>query len=91
MTPITPDSIPHTPMQKPVTATEMASMLRCGPRTVHAMATEGRIPFLSVGQRRLYEPERVFEALRQQVTPVSVAGRMMQKPSTHRRVEAMRK
>jgi excisionase family DNA binding protein len=60
--------------QTPLTASELASLLRCSPRTVHAMACQGRIPFLAVGQRRLYEPERVLDALRREALSTAVSG-----------------
>jgi excisionase family DNA binding protein len=76
-----------------VNATEMAVRLRCGVRTVHAMATDGRIPFLMVGRRRFFEPECVLDALRQRMTRPTLSGpwSTIGKPCEHLKVEAMQR
>jgi excisionase family DNA binding protein len=83
----------QSPPMTPVSAEEMSRLLGCGVRTVHAMATDGRIPFLMVGKRRRFEPERVFEALRLASSSRGMSQlECMMKPSgnRHLKVEAMR-
>ena len=74
----------------PVTPKAMAALLGCNVRVVYAMAAEGRIPYLLVGARKMFEPEAVFEALRQPVRSMSVPPHMA-KAGAHLKVQAMRR
>ena len=70
----------------------MAALLGCNVRVVYAMAAEGRIPYLLVGARKMFEPEAVFETLRQPVRTTSQpVPPNMAKAGAHLKVQAMRR
>lgn len=64
---------------------EMARRLSASPEKLRAMAKSGEVPYIAVGRKMTYVPERVFEALERKANVTAITGRSERSRRSRRR------